>query len=139
MKQSSVHDCHLISLPKIGTPEGNISAINEYIEVPFSLNRIYYLYDVPVGEKRGGHGHKELRQLIVAACGSFSVVLDDGKQKVTHHLNRPYQGLIIVPGIWRELEDFSYGSICLVLASDSYCEDDYIRNYNQFLKYKLCL
>jgi hypothetical protein len=139
MKQSSVHDCHLISLPKISTTGGNITAINEQLEVPFGLSRVYYLYDVPGGESRGGHAHKDLHQMIVAACGSFSVVLDDGKQKVTHRLNRSYYGLLIVPGIWRELEDFSSGSICLVLASHSYDENDYLRDYNKFLKYRLSI
>jgi len=137
MQKSKIHNCRLIALPKISTPGGNITAVNEKLDVPFELNRIYYLYDVPGGETRGGHSHKELCQLLVAACGSFSVVLDDGKQKETHHLNRPYQGLLIVPGIWREIENFSSGSICLVLASQVYNENDYIRDYDHFLAYKL--
>jgi hypothetical protein len=136
MKRSNIFDCKLISLSKISTPGGNITVINEQVDIPFDLSRVYYLYDVPGGESRGGHGHKELYQLVVAACGSFSVVLDDGRQKVTHHLNRPYEGLLIVPGIWRELENFSSGSICLVLASHRFDEDDYLRNYDDFVMYK---
>ena len=108
---------------------------NQYT-VPFDVKRVYYLYDIPGGESRGGHAHKELYQLIIAASGSFSVTLDDGKVKRTFLLNRPYQGLLVVPGIWRTLDDFSSGSVCLVLASMLYSETDYIRKYDQFLKCK---
>ena len=108
---------------------------NQYT-VPFDVKRVYYLYDIPGGESRGGHAHKELYQLIIAASGSFSVTLDDGKVKRTFLLNRPYQGLLVVPGIWRNLDDFSSGSVCLVLASMLYSETDYIRKYDQFLKCK---
>ena len=101
--------------------------------IPFEIKRVYYLYDVPGGESRGGHAHKNLYQLIVAASGAFSVTLDDGKEKRTILLNRPYQGLLVVPGIWRELNDFSSGAVCLVLASEKYDENDYIRIYNDFL------
>ena len=104
--------------------------------IPFEVKRSYYLYDVPGGESRGGHAHRELSQLIVAASGSFSVTLDDGKVKRTFLLNRPYQGLYVVSGIWRTLDDFSSGSVCLVLASHIYDEGDYIRDYQCFLEYK---
>ena len=127
----SVHDLKLISLPKIEDPRGNLSVIEKDI-IPFEIKRVYYLYDVPGGEVRGGHAHKELHQLIIAANGSFDVVLDDGKEKRTVTLNRPYQGLKIVPGIWRELVNFSSGSNCLVLASHKYDESDYIRDYEEF-------
>ena len=100
------------------------------------MKRAYYLYDVPGGESRGGHAHKELSQLIIAASGSFTVTLDDGNVKRTFHLNRPYQGLYIVPGIWRTLDDFSSGSVCLVLASNWYDEGDYIRDYDKFLEFR---
>ena len=104
--------------------------------IPFDVKRLYYLYDVPGGESRGGHAHKNLSQLIIAASGSFAVTLDDGNVKRTFTLNRPYQGLYIKPGIWRELYDFSSGSVCLVLASDKYDEADYIRDYQEFLNYR---
>ena len=100
------------------------------------MRRTYYLYDIPGGESRGGHAHRKLQQLIVAASGSFSVTLNDGRVKRTFVMNRPYQGLLIVPGIWRTLEDFSSGSVCLVLASEKYEESDYIRDYEEFIKYK---
>ena len=105
-------------------------------EVPFDVKRVYYLYDVPGGESRGGHAHKALCQLIIAASGSFSVTLDDGKDKKTFVLNRPYQGLLVVPGIWRTLDDFSSGSVCMVLASEKYDEGDYIRDYKEFVNYR---
>ena len=136
MKLSTIHDCKLIDLPKIHNPAGNITPINGLEEVPFSIKRIYYLYDVPGGETRGGHAHKELYQLIVAASGSFDVQLNDGKESRSVSLNRPYNGLLMVPGIWRELTNFSSGSICLVLASIAYDENDYIRDYSLFLKIK---
>lgn len=104
--------------------------------MPFEVKRTYYLYDVPGGESRGGHAHKELSQLIIAASGSFTVTLDDGNVKRTFLLNRPYQGLYVVPGIWRTLDDFSSGAVCMVLASEGYTEDDYIRDYNNFIEYK---
>lgn len=137
MKESTVFDCVLMELPKNHTERGNITAVNNLQEIPFDINRVYYLYDVPGGVERGGHAHKKLRQFIVAASGSFDLVLDDGKIKRTYHLNRPYQGLLVPPGLWRELKNFSSGSIVLVLASLPYDEGDYIREYDEFIEYKL--
>ena len=116
--------------------KGNLSVVENGDTVPFDVKRVYYLYDVPGGESRGAHAHKKLKQLLVAASGSFTVTLDDGNVKRSFTLNRPYQGLLIVPGIWRELDDFSSGSVCLVLASEKYDAEDYIRDYDEFLKYK---
>ena len=116
--------------------KGNITVVENKEDIPFEVRRTYYLYDVPGGESRGGHAHRELSQLIIAASGSFTVTLDDGKVKRTFVLNRPYQGLYIVPGIWRTLDDFSTGAVCLVLASHGYDEADYIRDYDEFIKYK---
>ncbi|CDN32784.1 hypothetical protein BN938_2715 [Mucinivorans hirudinis] len=133
---NSVYDCTIIELDKHHHPKGNITVIENGVDVPFDVRRVYYLYDVPGGESRGGHAHYKLRQLIVAASGSFDVVVDDGKVKRTFTLNRPYQGLLIVPGLWRELENFSSGSVCLVLASMEYDEADYIRDYERFIYYR---
>lgn len=134
--ESKVSDCQTIELPKIHNRAGNITAINELIDIPFKIKRVYYLYDVPGGEARGGHAHKKLFQLVVAASGSFDIVLDDGKKKKKISLNRPYIGLNIVPGIWREVINFSSGSICLVLASELYSSEDYIREYSTFKELK---
>lgn len=137
--KSIVYDCTIIELDKHHSDrKGNISVVENNETVPFEVKRTYYLYDVPGGESRGGHAHKELSQLIVAASGSFSVTLDDGNVRRTFLLNRPYQGLYVVPGIWRTLDDFSSGAVCLVLASHKYDEADYIREYNEFLKFKGC-
>lgn len=137
MNKSTVYDCSIIELDKHHSDrKGNISVVENYKDIPFEVRRTYYLYDVPGGESRGAHAHKELSQLIIAASGSFTVTLDDGKIKRTFLLNRPYQGLYVVPGIWRTLDDFSSGSVCLVLASHGYDEVDYIRNYEDFIKYK---
>lgn len=136
MKQSSVYDCSIIEIDKHHHEKGNLSVVQNNDVIPFGTKRIYYLYDIPGGESRGGHAHRELNQLIIAASGSFTVTLDDGKIKRTFTLNRPYQGLLIVPGIWRTLDDFSSGSVCLVLASHGYDESDYIRNYEDFKEYK---
>lgn len=134
---SSVYDCSMIELNKHHSDrKGNITVVENDVTVPFGIKRTYYLYDVPGGESRGGHAHKELYQLIVAASGSFTVTLDDGNVKRTFLLNRPYQGLIVVPGIWRTLDDFSSGAVCMVLASEIYSEDDYIRDYDDFIKFK---
>lgn len=126
----------MIELSKHHALQGNISVVENNKDVPFEVKRVYYLYDVPGGESRGAHAHKELSQLIIAASGSFSVTLDDGEVKRTFLLNRPYQGLLVVPGIWRTLDDFSSGSVCMVLASHEYDKDDYIRDYEIFLNYK---
>ena len=134
--KSIVYDCTIIELDKHHSDrKGNISVVENNETVPFEVKRTYYLYDVPGGESRGGHAHKELSQLIVAASGSFSVTLDDGNVRRTFLLNRPYQGLYVVPGIWRTLDDFSSGAVCLVLASHKYDEADYIRNYDEFLEF----
>lgn len=127
--------CELIKLPKISDPRGNLTFIEgEGRHIPFDINRVYYLYDVPGGAERGGHGHKTLHQVIIAVSGSFDVVLDDGHEKKRIHLNRPYQGLYVCPMVWRELDNFSSGSVCLVLASNLYTEDDYYRDYDSFIK-----
>ncbi len=133
----TVEDCHIIELDRHHSQrKGDISVVEGYREIPFDINRIYYLYDVPGGENRGGHAHKNLYQFIVAVSGCFTVVLDDVVQKKTFVLNRPYKGLLVKPGIWRTVEDFSSGSVCMVLASDYYDENDYIRNYNDYIKYR---
>ena len=136
VSRSTVYDCSIIELPKIDTVTGCITPITSNGEVPFDIKRIYYLYDIPAGETRGGHAHKELHQLIVAASGSFDVVLDDGRIKRTINLNQPHFGLYVKPGIWRELVNFSSGGILLVLASHVYNEGDYIRDYSEFGLYK---
>lgn len=134
--KSSVYNCNVFELPKVHNRAGNLTALNNFTDLPFGVRRVYYLYDIPGGESRGGHAHKELQQLIVAAGGSFDVLIDDGKNRKIVNLNRPYYGLLVVPGIWRELDNFSSGAICLVLASHTYDENDYIRDYQEFTKYK---
>lgn len=134
--QSRIWDCQFLTLPKIETESGAITSINGTNEIPFLPKRVYYLYDVPGGSERGGHAHRELYQLIVAAGGSFDVLIDDGSMKKTVSLNRPYHGLLIVPGIWRELMNFSSGSTCLVLASEGFDANDYIRDHSTYLKLK---
>ena len=136
MTSSTVFDCPMLEIDKHQNAQGNISVIENGTTVPFDVKRVYYLYDVPGGESRGGHSHIELQQLIVAASGSFDVTLDDGDVKRTFTINRPYQGLLIVPGIWREIDNFSSGSVCLVLASTCYNEDDYLRDYEEYKRYK---
>ncbi len=136
MVNSTIYNCSLLELNKHHHIKGNLTVVENNMTVPFEVKRVYYLYDVPGGEVRGGHAHKDLYQLLIAASGSFDVVLDDGNIKRTISLNRPYLGLLIIPGIWRELNNFSSGSVCLVLASEIYIEDDYIRVYDSFLKYK---
>lgn len=133
---STVFDCTVLELPKIHNRAGNITVLEYPSTLPFEIERIYYLYDIPGGEERGGHAHKELFQLIVAASGSFDVIVYDGMIKKTIHLNRPYFGLLIVPGIWRELVNFSSGAISMVLASTKYQEHDYIRDLDEYMKYK---
>ena len=135
-----ISDCCLVSLPKISDPRGNLTFIESGSDgghIPFDINRVYYLYDVPGGAERGGHAHKGLSQLIIAMSGSFDVLLDDGCEKKRFHLNRSYTGLYVCPMIWRELDNFSSGSVCLVLASNHYDEEDYYRNYEDFLNAKM--
>jgi hypothetical protein len=127
-----IEDCQMIGLPRINDPRGNLTFVEGGRHVPFEIKRIYYLYDVPGGAARGGHAHKDLRQLIIAMSGSFDVHLDDGLEKKVVHMNRSYNGLIVCPMIWREICNFSSGAVCLVLASIYYDEDDYYRDYSQF-------
>jgi len=133
---SDIHACNVVEMKKNHNPAGNITVFQNGTSQPFDVKRIYYLYDVPGGSERGGHAHKELYQLIVAASGSFDVILDDGRNKKIIQLNRPYFGILVVPGIWREIVNFSSGAICLVLASDKYDPQDYLRDHVEFLKWK---
>jgi len=128
----NLEKCRIIDLPKIEDQRGNLTFIEQCRHIPFEIKRIYYLYDVPGGGVRGGHAHKRLHQFIIAASGSFDVILKDGRSSVRHHLNRSYYGLYIPPMVWRELDNFSSGSVCIVLASDYYDETDYIRDYIEF-------
>ena len=136
MKNSKVYDCTIIELNKHHTPKGNLSVVSNNKEIPFAVTRIYYSDDIPGGQARGAHAHRQLYQLLVAASGAFTVTLDDGTVKRTFLLNHPYQGLLIVPGIWRTLDEFSSGAVCLCLASEKYDAADYIRDYQEFLKFK---
>ena len=136
MKNNTVFECDIVDLTKVHNSAGNITVLENGSNIPFEVKRIYYIYDVPGGEGRGGHAHYNLEQYIIAASGAFDVVLDDGTNKRRVTLNRPYVALHIVPGLWRELENFSSGSISLVLASQKYMENDYIRNYQEFLNLK---
>lgn len=136
MKDSTVFECSTITLPQNHQINGHLTAVSNGVEMPFDVKRIYYLYDIPGGISRGGHGHKGLQQLIIALSGSFDLIVDDGKVKRTFHLSRPNIGVFIPAGLWRELNNFSSGSICFVLASDSYDENDYFRNYDTFLEWK---
>ena len=133
----NVFDCTMVELDRHHSDrKGNLSVVENGQTLPFDVKRVYYLYDVPGGENRGSHAHKELSQLIIAASGSFTVTLDDGKCKRSFFLNRPYQGLYVKPGMWRDLEDFSSGAVCMVLASDVYLKEDYIRDYQEFLDFR---
>ena len=134
-KKVNVYDCSVIELPKIETVGGNITPVHPQINVPFDIKRVFYSYDIPGGEARGAHAHKECHQFLIAASGAYEVLLDDGVNKRTVLLNRPFYGLHIPPGIWASEQAFSSGSICLVLASHGYIEEDYIRNYNDYLEY----
>ncbi|MDE6019087.1 MAG: FdtA/QdtA family cupin domain-containing protein [Muribaculaceae bacterium] len=137
MNRSNVYDCSIIELNSFSSDRrGNMSVVENGKSLPFDVKRVYYLYDVPGGVERGGHAHRSLFQLIIAVSGSFSVTLDDGHLKRTFMLNRPYKGLLVVPGLWRTIEDFSSGAVCMVLASSQYDEDDYIRDYSEFMMYK---
>ena len=130
----ALNDCKIIDLPKIADPRGNLTFIDGGRHVPFQIQRVYYLYDTPGGAERGGHAHKGLHQLIIAMSGSFDIVLDDGRKKKRFHLNRSYYGLYVCPMIWREMDNFSSGSVCLVLASQLYDPADYYRDYAEFQK-----
>lgn len=127
---------HIINLPKIADPRGNLTVAEELKNVPFDVKRVYWVYDVPAGESRGGHAHRRCREFIVAVGGSFTVTLTDGTSTHTYLLNHPYQGLLVDTGTWRTLDDFSSGAVCLVLASELFDEEDYIYDYDEFLKYK---
>jgi len=131
---TQMDQCRIVDLPKIADPRGNLTFIEGSRHVPFQIQRVYYLYDTPGGAERGGHAHKGLHQLIVAMSGSFDVILDDGKRRQRFHLNRSYYGLYVCPMIWRELDNFSSGSVCMVLASNFYDEADYYRDYQEYLK-----
>ncbi len=133
---SDIHACNVLELNKIHNPSGNITIYQNGLNHLINVKRVYYLYDVPSGSERGGHAHKELYQIIIAASGSFDVILDDGFNKKIVSLNRPNYGLLVVPGIWREIINFSSGAICLVLASEKYSPEDYIRDYNNFMEWK---
>lgn len=135
-KTTSVFDCTLITFDKNHKIKGNLTAVTNNIQVPFDIKRIYYLYDIPGGLSRGGHAHKDLQQLVVALSGSFDITLDDGEAKRTFQLSRPNVGLLVPSGLWRELNNFSSGSICMVLASELYSEEDYFRNYTEFQEWK---
>ncbi len=134
----SVDQCRVVELPKIEDPRGNLTFVEGMRHVPFDFQRIYYLYDVPGGAERGGHAHKDLHQLIISISGSFDVLLDDGRNKNRFQLNRPFYGLYVCPLIWRELINFSSGSVCMVLASNIYDEADYYRDYSEFLRATGC-
>jgi hypothetical protein len=136
MSITTVADTKLLLLPQIPTPGGRLTFVNNNVEVPFEVKRIYYLYDIPSGESRGGHAHKKLEQLIIAVTGSFDLIVDDGQDKYTYHLNRPNMGVYLPKGLWRELDNFSAGATCLVLASTEYLAEDYLRDYEEFLKSK---
>lgn len=136
MSKVTVFDCSVIELTRIQNRSGNITPVTNHEQVPFSIARVFYIYDIPGGEDRGAHAHKECHQFLIAVSGSFEIELDDGKTKRTVVLNRPYYGLHIPPGVWAAEKGFSSGAICLVLASEKYCVDDYIRVYEDFIKYK---
>ena len=136
MQNSIIYDCTLVEFPINHKLSGNITAINNFIEVPFDIKRVYYLYDIPGGAERGSHAHKELKQFIFSLSGSFDVSVDDGNLKRTFNLNKPNVGLLLPSGLWRNLHNFSSGAICLVLASMEYMESDYIRDYGDFLNFK---
>ena len=135
MNKVKVYDCNIFYLPQLGDRQGHITALNNEIEIPFSINRVFYLYDIPGGESRGAHAHKECHQFLVAASGSFEVLLDDGNSQRLVQLNKPNLGLHIPPGIWASEINFSSGAICLVMASHEYNEQDYIRSYQDYKSY----
>jgi dTDP-4-dehydrorhamnose 3,5-epimerase-like enzyme len=135
MKRTTVNDCKIIDIRRFSDTRGYLSVVENGLDIPFDIKRIYYLYMVPE-VARGAHAHKELQQLLIATSGSVDITLDDGVDKKTFHLDKPWKGLLVAPGLWRDLENFSGGAVCMVLASENYNADDYIRNYNDFLKFK---
>lgn len=137
MKKPTVYDCSVVELGKIENNQGNLTVVQSNLNVPFDIKRVFYLYDIPGGEARGAHAHKQCHQFLVAVSGSFEVVLDDGRTKRTVVLNRPFYGLHIPPGIWAAEQGFSSGSVCLVMASEKFDEEDYVREYETFLKHKV--
>lgn len=130
----ALKDCKIIELPKISDPRGSLTFVEGGNHIPFDIKRVYYLYDVPGGAERGAHGHKALNQLIIAMSGSFDVKLDDGFETKTYHMNRSYYGLYVSPMMWRDITNVSSGAVCMVIASDSYKESDYYREYNEFIR-----
>ena len=134
--KSCIDDCKIITLNRNHHANGNLTAVNNGIDLPFNIERTFYIYDVPGGAERGGHSHYTCNEFIVAISGSFDVTVDDGNKRFTYTLNRPYQGLLVVPGIWRTLQNFSSGSVCLALASHHFDEEDYVRDYSDFIKLK---
>ena len=135
-KKTTIYDCSLIHFAKIGDRKGNISPIENSLHIPFDINRVFYIYDIPAGKDRGGHAHYNCHQLLISVSGSFDVLIDDGKSKKAFMLNRPFIGLHIPPGIWAEEFGYSAGSVCLVLASEKYDNEDYIRDYDEYLRVK---
>ncbi|XZN95183.1 MAG: sugar 3,4-ketoisomerase [Microcoleus sp.] len=129
-----IEQCRIIELPKISDPRGNLTFVEANRHIPFDIKRVYYLYDVPGGSERAGHGHKQLQQLFIAMSGSFDLLIDDGHEKKKYHMNRSYYGLYVCPMIWRDLDNFSSGAVCMVLASDYYDESDYYRKYQDFIE-----
>ncbi len=134
--QSHINDCRIITLNRHHHSNGNLTAVNNGVDLPFNIQRTFYIYDVPGGAERGGHSHYTCNEFIIAISGSFDVTIDDGTDQYTYTLNRPYQGLLVVPGIWRTLQNFSSGSVCLALASHHFDEDDYVRDYQDFIHLK---
>ncbi|WP_445957205.1 sugar 3,4-ketoisomerase [Yeosuana sp.] len=132
--RSNIHDLKILDIPKIRDPRGNLAVIEKDV-IPFKMKRVYYLFDIPSGSNRGGHAHKTLSQFLIALSGSFDVIVKDGIEQMRISLNDPSKGLLITPGIWRELENFSSGAVCLVVASDVYMEEDYIEDYDEYIKY----
>ena len=135
MKKVSVYDCSIVELPRIHNRAGNITPVSSFDNVPFDIQRVFYIYDIPGGESRGAHAHKECHEFLIAASGSFQIEMDDGVNKRTVELNRPYYGLHLPPGLWAAEKGFSSGAICLVLCSHPYEEDDYIKSYDKYLEF----
>jgi len=133
---NSLDDCRLMQLPRVQQREGSLTAVHSDVDIPFPIERIFYVYDVPGGEGRGAHAHRELHQMIVSVMGAFDVTVDDGRARRAYTLSRAYQGLYVPPTIWAELDGFSSGAVCLVLTSDHYREEDYIRNYDDFRRFR---